>query len=114
MIYKEVRYLSRMAKKKDTRKYVTISILRDALLQIDIFMKVNPSGSLYSSKSDFIHRAIEASLNKHIDSTVKRDLVEIRTWYLNKAVMLRKRGINSFEELLNRAIDFSKAVGSKS
>jgi len=106
--------MSRMAKKKDARKYVTISILRDALLQIDIFMKVNPFGSMYSSKSDFIHRAIESALNKHIDSTVKRDLVEVRTWYLNNAVMLRKRGINSFEELLNRAIDFSKVVGSKS
>jgi len=113
MIYKGVSDMSRMARNKDSRKYVTISILRDALLQIDIFMKVNPFGSLYSSKSDFIHRAIEASLNKHIDSTVKKDLVEIRTWYLNNAVMLRKRGINSFEDLLNRAVDFSKAVGSK-
>ena len=102
-----------MNKNKQARKYISISVLRDAMTQIDIFMKVNPLGSLYSSKSDFIHRAIEAALNKHIEMTLKKDLVDLRTWYLNNADMLRQRGINSFEDLLKRAIDFSKAVGSK-
>jgi len=102
--------MSRMARNKDTRKYVTISVLRDALLQIDIFMKVNPSGNLYSSKSDFIHRAIEALLDKHIDMTLKKDLVDLRTWYLQHNDMLRKRGINNFEDLLNRAAKYSHSI----
>jgi len=99
-----------MARNKDTRKYVTISVLRDALLQIDIFMKVNPAGTMYSSKSDFIHRAIEASLNKHIELTLKKDLIDLRTWYLQHSDMLRKRGINNFEDLLNRAAKYSHSI----
>ena len=99
-----------MARNKSSKKYVTISILRDALLQIDAFIKYNPSGKMYSSKSDFINRAIEAALNKHLDFTVKKDLVEVRTWYLEHSDMLRKRGINNFEDLLKRAAKYSHSI----
>jgi len=99
-----------MVKKKQARKYISISVLRDAMLQIDTFMEVNPFGKLYSSRSDFVHRAIEALLNKHILGTLERDLVEVRTWYLEHSVMLRKRNINNFEDLLNRAVKYSHNI----
>jgi len=99
-----------MDKNKQARKYISISVLRDAMIQIDIFMKVNPFGSLYSSRSDFVHRAIEALLNKHILGTLERDMVEVRTWYLEHSDMLSKRGINNFDELLNRAVKYSHSI----
>ncbi len=110
MIYKEVRYISRMAKKKQARKYVTISVLREIMNDLDYFMKNSPYGTIFSSKSDFIHRAIDAKLEQYSDREVRREVLNLQNWYTKNSDKLNKRGIDSWEDLLDRAIDYSERV----
>jgi len=113
MIYKEVRDRSRMAKKKQARKYVTISILREYVYDVDFFMKHSPYGKLFSSKSDFIHRALDAKLDEYADREVRTETHKLKGWYDRNFEKLQKRGINSWEDLLERAIGYSERLGKK-
>lgn len=110
MTYKEVRDISRMVKKKHTRKYVTISVLREYMDDLDIFMKDSPSGKHFSSKSDFIHRAIDEKLEDYIDRDMRNESRNLSKWYYKNLEKLAKRGVHSWEELLIRAVDYSERL----
>ena len=97
-----------MVKKKPTRKYVTISVLREIMNDLDIFMKDSPYGKLFSSRSDFIHRAIDEKLEHYNDREVRLETQKLKSWYFKNLEKLSKRGINSWEDLLSRAIDYSE------
>jgi len=110
MVYKEVRVMSRMAKKKQARKYVTISVLREYMNDLDFFIKHSPYGKLFSSKADFIHRALDDKLEYFNDREVRTEGRKLSQWYSENAEKLAKRGIDSWEELLSRAIDYSERL----
>jgi len=108
MIYKRIHDISRMVKKKQARKYVTISILREYVNDVDFFMKHSPYGKLFSSKSDFIHRAVDAKLDEYADREVRTETHKLKGWYDRNFEKLQKRGINSWEDMLERALDYSE------
>jgi len=97
--------MSRMAKNKQARKYVTISILREYSNDLDSFMET-PYGKLFSSKTDFIHRAIDDKLEVYADREIRDETRKINNWYHKNSEKLQKRGINSITDLLDRAIDY--------
>ena len=113
MIYKEVRYVSRMAKKKQVRKYVTISVSREYLDDVDYFIKNSPYGKIFSSKSDFIHKAIDAKLDEFAAREVTQETQNLKRWYFKNLDKLQKRGITSWEDLLAKAIDYSERFDKK-
>jgi len=96
-----------MSKKKQTRKYVTISVLREVLNDVDYFMETH-YGKLFSSKADFIHRAIDDKLEEYGDREARRDFLDLQNWYTKNTDKLQKRGIVSWEGLLEKAIDYSE------
>ena len=102
-----------MAKKKQIRKYVTISVLREIINDVDFFMKESPYGKIFSSKSDFIHRAIDAKLDEYSDREVRLETQNLKRWYFKNLEKLAKRGINSWEDLLARSIDYSERLDKK-
>jgi len=97
-----------MAKKKQARKYVTISVSREVLEDVDYFIKHSPFGSIFSSKADFIQKAIDAKLDQYSDREVRREVLNLQNWYTKNSDKLTKRGINSWEGLLEKAIDYSE------
>jgi len=101
-----------MAKKKQARKYVTISVLREVLNDVDYFMETH-YGKLFSSKADFIHRAIDDKLDEYGDREARLEVMNLKNWYTKHSDKLTKRGVTSWEDLLERALDYSERLGKK-
>jgi len=97
-----------MAKKKQVRKYVTISVLREIMDYLDLFIKESAYGKIYSSKADFIHRAVNEKLEDYFDRESRLETKKLYQWYGKNMEKLQKRGINSWEDLLTKAIDYSE------
>jgi len=92
-----------MAKKKQARKYVTVSVLREYLNDVDDFMNDSPS--------DFVHRALEEKLEYYYDREARNESHKLFSWYNKNIRMLEKRGIDSWEHLLEKSLRYAERLG---
>jgi len=99
-----------MVKNKHTRKYVTVSLSRDYIHDLDFFLKNSSYAKIYTSKADFIHKAINQVLEQYEFREVNNEVKELKDWYYKNTVKLQKRGINSWEDLFDRAITYSERI----
>jgi len=100
-----------MAKKKQARKYVTVSVLREYLNDVDDFMNDSPYGKLFTSRSDFVHRALEEKLEYYYDREARNESHKLFSWYNKNIRMLEKRGIDSWEHLLEKSLRYAERLG---
>jgi len=102
-----------MAKKKQARKYVTVSLSRDFIHDIDQFLKLSGYAKIYTSRADFIHRAIDKMLEDYEDREERLETRKLKDWYFRNLDKLQKRGIESWNDLLIRAMDYSERLDKK-
>jgi len=102
-----------MAKKKQARKYVTVSLSRDVLNDVDFFLNYSPFGKVYNSRADFVHKSIQSLLDAILDREVRREVLNLQNWYTKHSDKLQKRGVTSWEDLLDRAVEYTERLGNK-